>query len=135
MVARARVLASYADGRVSLELVRSPECRGCRRGCLGFQAPGRTELTLGRAPYLHAGKEVLITLPASDVLRGALWLHGGPWAGLIAGAFAGAMTPYGDVGCLVGAAAGLATALLIVNRLHRRWREHALRRLHVAPVA
>jgi positive regulator of sigma E activity len=135
MVARARVLAIYSDGRVSLELVRSAACRGCRRGCLGFQAPGRTELVLTPAPHIRPGKEILLTLPASDVLRGALWLHGGPWLGLLAGACAGAMLGYGDLGCLMGAATGFGAALLIVNRLHRQWRGHVLGRLHIAPVA
>jgi len=88
------------------------------------------------APGLfHAGDEVTMTIPAGTMFRGALWLHGLPLAGLLAGAALAAAAGFGDFGCLAGALAGLGGALLLLSRLQRRWHTNAARGLRVAPTA
>jgi len=76
-----------------------------------------------------------MTIPAGAVFRGALWLHGLPLAGLLAGAASAAAVGFGDLGCLGGALAGFGGALLLLWRLQRRWHTDAARGLRVAPTA
>ena len=136
MVARGRVLAARADGRLAVELTTQDTCPGCRCGRLAL-APARrpTELLLdGRAP-VQLGEEIFVTMPASAVLRASLCLHGLVLAGLLVGAAVAAAVGFGDLGCLVGAVMGLSGAALIVRRTQRRWYSDAAKGLRVVPTA
>ena len=136
MVAKGRVLAAHADGRLAVELAGPEACPGCRCGRLVLASnKHRTKLVLDAQAPVRIGEEILVTMPAVDVLRGALWLHGLPLTGLLAGALAAAAAGFGDLGCLAGAAAGLSGALLLLRRIQRRWHSAAARGLRVAPTA
>ncbi len=136
MVAKGRVLAAHANGRVAVEVTGQDACAGCRCGRLAL-APSqhRTELVLdGRMP-VSLGEEVVVTMPASTVLRAALCVHGLPMVGLLAGAAVAAATGAGDLGCLVGAVIGLSSALWLLRRIQRRWYSDVAKGLRVAPTA
>ena len=115
-MARAKVLAAHADGRLAVEVVASQGCSGCR--CARIAAPGTrvARLELGSPLPLKVGDELRITIPAREVLRGALRLHGLPWIALLVGAAGGGLTGLGDFGCFLGACAGLAVALVFLSR-------------------
>ena len=136
MVARGRVLAKHADGQMAVALTSQDACPGCRCGRLAF-VPNRqqTTLVLDRQVSGPIGAEILVTMPASAVLRAALCLHGLPLAGLLAGAALAAVTGFGDLGCLVGAVIGLSGSLLLLRRIQRRWYRNAAKGLRVEPIA
>lgn len=116
LVARAKVLATYADGRLAVEILGSQGCSGCR--CARIAAPGTrvSRLELVSPLPLTVGDEIEITIPAREVLRGALRLHGLPWIAVLVGGAGGHFTGLGDLGCLLGAGAGLAAALVFLSR-------------------
>ena len=136
MVAKGRVLASRADGRLAVELNAEEACPGCRCGRLALMPARRaTELSLdGQAPA-RVGEEILVTIPASTVLRASLCLHGLVLAGLLVGAVGAAAAGFGDLGCFVGAVMGLSGAALIGRRSQRRWYNDAAKGLRVVPTA
>jgi positive regulator of sigma E activity len=134
MVARGRVLAAHADGRLAVELTGQEACPGCRCGRLALASNvRRAELVLDGPTRVRIGEEILVTMPAAAVFRGALWLHGLPLAGLLTGAAAAAAVGFGDLGCLAGAVTGLTGALLLLRRIQRRWYSDAATGLRVAP--
>ncbi len=95
----------------------------------------RTELVLDVQPQRPAGEEVLVKLPATALLRAALLLHGLPLVGLLGGAVVAAMLGSGDLGCAIGAGAGLSGALLLVSKIQRRWYRDAAKGLRVESIA
>jgi len=133
MVARGRVLATRVDGQLAVELMGQDACPGCRCGRLALTPSRRpTELVLDRQSSLRIGEEILLTMPASAVLRAALCLHGLPLAGLLAGAAVGFSAGFGDLGCLVGAVTGLSSTLLLLRRIQLRWYRKVAKGLRVA---
>ena len=136
MVAKGRVLGVHADGHVAVELTGQDACPGCRCGRLTLvPKQHRAELMLNTHTSVRVGEEVLVTMPASAVLRAALYLHGLPLAGLLAGAAVAAAAGCGDLGCLGGAVTGCAGALLLLRRSQRRRYREAAKGLQVAPTA
>lgn len=125
LLARARVLAADESGRLSVELLDAGRCRGCRCGRLTGGAARAIELALEKLPPLQPGDELTIAMPAREILIGAAWLHGLPWAGLLAGAAAGGLAGFGDLACLASSGAGLGAALLFLRQTRRRWSEYA----------
>ncbi len=134
MVARGRVLAAHAPGRLAVELTGQDACPGCRCGRLALGGDKRrAELVLDGHAAVEVGAEILVAMPAPAVLRAALYLHGTPLLGLLAGAGIAAAAGFGDLGCLAGAVTGFAGALLVVRRAQRRWFRDLAGRLQVAP--
>ncbi len=70
----------------------------------------------------RTGDLVSVSLRNRHVFRGALLMHGMPWAGLLAGTVAGAVMLGGDLGTLFGAVAGLSLGLSAGRRLQGRLR-------------
>jgi len=122
LVARARVRAAHRNGRVSLELVGPPACPGCRCGRL-TRPHGALDLVASARQPLSEGDEVLLTVPAREVLRGALWLHGLPWLALVVGATLGAAAGSGDGAALIGAVVGLGASLAVLRLTRPRWHD------------
>ncbi len=136
MVARGRVLATRADGHVTVELTSQDACPGCRCGRLALVPDRqRTARVLADQTPIRMGDEIFVTMPATDVLRAALCLHGLPLAGLLVGAALAAAAGFGDLGCVVGAATGLGGALAVLRRIQRRWYSDAAKGLRVEPTA
>lgn len=133
LVARASVLAAHADGRLSLQLVGRQACPGCRCGRLTLPEQGVLELELAERAWIPRGTEVLVSTPARDVLRGAAWLHGVPWALFVLGATLAAAAGFGDLGCLLGGVAGLGTALLLLRCTQHRWQALPAAALRLTP--
>jgi positive regulator of sigma E activity len=121
LVARARVLTVPADGFLSVELLDSRTCAGCRCGRLTAPEKRTVRLDLGPASGLYRGDELTIAMPAGDLLRAALWLHGLPWLGFVVGAAAGGLAMGGDLPSMLGAGLGLAAAFVALRwtRRHR----------------
>jgi positive regulator of sigma E activity len=122
LVARARVIAVHADGRLSLRLSGAQACPGCRCGRLTLAEPAVFDLELAQPVWISAGTEVLVSTPATDVLRGAAWLHGLPWISMVLGAAFGAAAGFGDLGSLLGGVVGVGAALLALRGTRHRWR-------------
>lgn len=136
MVATGRVLAARAPGRLAVELTSQDACPGCRCGRLMLMPDRRrTELLLDVDCQRPAGEEILVKLPATAFLRAALLLHGLPLVGLLFGAVVAAVLGSGDLGCAIGAVAGLSGTLLLVSRIQRRWYRDAAKGLRVESIA
>lgn len=136
IAAKARVLAAHADGRLAVELVGQQACPGCRCGRLALApAKHRAEIRLDAPVRFQVGDEVIMTIPAATVIRGALWLHGLPLIGLLTGAAAAAAAGFGDFGCLAGSLTGFGGALLLLSRIQRRRHSDTTRGMRVAPTA
>lgn len=136
MVARGRVLRAYAAGRFAVELGQQDACPGCRCGRLALgPTQRRAELVLEGDVPVRIGEEILVTMPASAVLRAALCVHGLPLLGLLGGAALAAAVGCGDLGCLAGASIGFISALLFLRRIQRRRYSDVAKGLRVAPIA
>ena len=115
LVARARVLAASDGGSLSVEPLDAEACRGCHCGRFAAADARAIRLDLGPSPRVLRGEELTIAMPARELLRAAVWMHGLPWLGLVAGSAAGAFLGGGDFACLLGAAAGLVAALALLR--------------------
>lgn len=136
ITAKARVLAAPTDERVAVELTGRQACPGCSCGRLALVPERRlAEVTLDVPAQLREGEEILVTLPESAVLRGALWLHGLPLVGLLLGAAVAAAAGSGDLGCFAGAAGGFFGALALLRRRQGRHYSDAAGGLRVVPTA
>ena len=136
MVASGRVLAAHEPGRLDVELTQRHACPGCRCGRLALGADlRRAEIRLDGQIPVAIGAEILVTMPASAVLRASLCLHGVPLLGLLAGAVIAAAAGFGDLGCLAGAIAGFTGALLLLRRARQRWYRDVASGMRVVPTA
>ena len=112
MISRARVSAVHAENLVDVEFLPATRCRGCEGACTWFRAVDSGPLRLRATAPLSLGESVLVSLPARQVLLGAVLLHGLPWAMLLLGGSLGALMGGGDLSCLFGAVLGLSGALV-----------------------
>ena len=119
MTADARVERVHADRTVELSVVEPPRCKGCEGTCIWRVSPA-SSLRVRSNGQLQPGQLVTISLKRKDFLRGALLLHGLPWAGLVGGAALGALLRGGDLWVLVGAMIGLAGGLLAMRAIVAR---------------
>ena len=119
--AQARVGRAQPDSAVQLELIEPPRCSGCEGWCLLRRRPA-APLRIRSPVALRPDELVTISIDRRHLLRGALILHGLPWAGLLAGAVAGVLSIGGDPGALLGALAGLAAGALLARRSQGYWR-------------
>jgi positive regulator of sigma E activity len=95
--------------------------------------PSAFDLELAERAWIPEGTEILVSTPVTDVLRGAVWLHGLPWALLVLGAVLGAAAGFGDFGSLVGSASGLAVSWLLLRLTRHRWGALPASSLRIAP--
>lgn len=121
MTARARVRSTGDDRSVALDLLPGPRCRGCEATCLWDRAPPASLRLRGSGSH-RPGDLVSVRLRNRHVLRGALLVHGLPWAGLLVGTAAGVAGLGGDPGASLGAIVGLGLGLFVGRRLDGRWR-------------
>ena len=119
--AQARVRRAQPDSTVQLELIEPPRCSGCAGWCVLRRRAGAA-LRIRSPVALQPDDLVTLSIDRRHLLRGALVLHGLPWAGLVAGAVAGVASIGGDPGALLGALAGLAAGALLARRGQGRWR-------------
>jgi positive regulator of sigma E activity len=118
----ARAVVRHADakrGRVELEFVDLPACRGCEGACMWRRLPATTRMRFATDLPLHVGDPVLVSLPERYLLIGAIVLHGLPMAALLLGALAGFMVTGSDLGSVGGAVGGVALAVIATPRLRR----------------
>ncbi len=137
MTVRAVVRNTDADGRVQVELDESQACPGCAGTCMWRWFPDTTRgarAALASNVSVSAGTPVLVSLPRHCVLSSAVTLHGLPWAGLLAGALAGAGMTGTDLGCFAGAVSGVALAALLTPGLRRRIERATLRQVTLKQV-
>ena len=121
MTARARVRRVESGRWIDLAILPAPRCSGCEGACMwGWSPP--SSLRLRDSGRHRAGDLVSVSLRNRHVFRGALLMHGMPWAGLLAGTVAGVAMLGGDLGALFGAIAGLSLGLLAGKRLQGRFR-------------
>jgi len=118
---RARVRSVGADSWIDLAMLPGSRCEGCKGTCLwGWSPPASLQV---QDPGCHRpGDLVSVSLPNRHLFRGALLVHGLPWAGLLAGTVVGVASLGGDLGASLGAVAGLGIGLLAGRRLQGRWR-------------
>lgn len=121
MSAQARVDRLHPDRTVQLEILEPPRCPGCERWCLWRLAP-TAPLRVESSLVLEPDELVTISIDRRHLLRGALMLHGLPWAGLLVGAVAGVTTIGGDLGALLGAIGGLASGSILARRQQANWK-------------
>ena len=133
MTTRARVRAVHPGALVDVEFLPQARCRGCEGSCAWFRAPKLGELRLRTTVPLTVGETVLVSLPVRYIFRGAVLLHGLPWAMLVLGGLAGALAGNSDLSCLVGAVIGFGGTLVVTPAWHRRLEMTTLDQLRVVP--
>jgi positive regulator of sigma E activity len=116
LVAQVRVLAVGEDGSLRLEPLGEADCRTCSGVCRALARSTAVELRLLTPPRVVAGDACSISVSGRTLLWSALWVHGLPWAGLLLGALVGARVSGNDLGCMLGAAAGLLAATVVLHR-------------------
>lgn len=116
-----------------VELDTSERCAGCSGYCMWSWGTGERTARLRSDLRLEIGERVRVSLPADRLLASTLLLHGLPLAALLAGGAAGALSTQSDVGCLIGAAAGLGATLLVAPRLRSRAEKLTAERVVVEP--
>ena len=116
------VASCEATGRLAVEIEPSRACGSCRGSCFFWSAAARRIVPLAclRLEELRPGERVEVSLPTSALLRSALWIHGLPWLGLLAGAMLGQAAMHSDVGCLMGALGGVLGAYWLMARGRER---------------
>jgi len=119
--ARARVLATYPDGRVELLLDQGTACPGCQ--CAHVWSAGRRRIVVELDPIheIEPGSSIDLRVAAADVLETSMWVHGLPWLLLVTGAACGAIIGHGDVATLFAAAFGFLAGLVLLKRRARRY--------------
>jgi len=123
---QARVVEVVADG-AWLEAGLSGGCPNCRdgRGCgvsifqRLFRLP-RHRVYLPTSEALSEGDVVVVGLSQRALLRASFWLYSSPLAGLLTGAITLDVLFGNEALTALGAAAGLAAALLAVRSRQRR---------------
>ena len=98
---------------------RCAEGRGCGGGLLGGLLRDRLRLVraIGDAGNLASGDRVVIGLAETVLLKAAATMYLLPLAGVVIGALIGSQfAGAGEAGTIIGAVAGLATALVFVRR-------------------
>ncbi|MBN1238445.1 MAG: SoxR reducing system RseC family protein [Gammaproteobacteria bacterium] len=114
-----------------VELDTAERCAGCSGFCMwSWGAQQRSARITSDLP-LEVGDRVSVSLPADQVLASTLLLHGLPLGALLAGGAIGAFATQSDLGCLVGAAAGLGATLAAAPRLRRRTERLTAERVRV----
>jgi len=119
--ARARVLATHADGRVELALDEGPACPGCQCARVWVARTRTIIVELDRAIEIVPGSTIDLRITATDLLEASIWLHGLPWLTLLAGAVLGTLAGRGDLVTLIGAAGGFLAGLVLL-RCHTQQR-------------
>ena len=104
---------------LEITFCRPSDCDKCH-ACMG----GSKTTTLRLKGQANVGDKALVSLPDSTITQASLIAYGLPLAGLLIGMFAGDMLiPLeNSLGALIGAGAGLATALiyLVISERKRR---------------
>lgn len=94
---------------------------GCATGTLAARPGNRMNAVRARNDCgAKPGDRVVIAMPEGLLLRGSLRLYAVPLAGLLAGAFASALSGLGDGAVALSAFAGLALGLIYAGRSARR---------------
>jgi positive regulator of sigma E activity len=135
MTADATVTRASADGRVEVEFGPPARCHGCEGACLWRRLPGTQRLNLDTPLAWVVGQPVVVALPDRYLLLGAVLVHGLPLAALLIGALAGVAVGGSDVSSAIGAALGLAAAMLTAPRLRAKLELDTLRRVELRPGA
>lgn len=127
------VARTVADGRVELELEAPRGCRGCDGLCAWRRLPATRRATFATSLPLAAGDRVVLSLPGSALVAGALLAYGMPFFTLLAGALAGWAATASDAGAIGGAVSALAAAPWLSRALRRRAEQRMARQLTLTP--
>jgi positive regulator of sigma E activity len=134
MTSRARVCAVHGDGSIDVQMLSASRCRGCEGACTWFRAADSSLLRLRNSADVAVGEIVQISLPARQILFGAILLHGLPWVMLLLGGSLGAWLGGDDLSCLFGAILGLGGALGMTAQWHRRLEMKTINELLISAV-
>jgi positive regulator of sigma E activity len=134
MTSRAQVCAVHEDGSIDVKILSAPRCRGCEGACTWFRAADSSLLRLRYSADVTVGEIVQVSLPAREILFGAILLHGLPWVMLLLGGSLGAWLGGDDLSCLFGAILGLCAALGATAQWHRRLEMETINEMCISAV-
>jgi positive regulator of sigma E activity len=126
------IVTRAGAGRLDIDLVPPPRCKGCDGACLWYRVPSNQCFTLATDLALPVGSAVTVTLPDRWVFLGAALVYGLPLAALLIGAALGNLVFASDGGAAASAALALVGALFATPRWRRRLETATVRRLTVS---